>query len=84
MSLCYRKTARDIDCLTRDGFTHIINCAEGKRFGQVDTGPNYYAASPTIRYLGIPGHDSVKYDITPHFHAAAEFVKSADSTGKSP
>lgn len=76
----YRKTARDIDRLVSEGFTHVINCAEGKRFGQVDTNSDFYSNSP-INYLGIPGHDSTKYNITPHFYTAAEFVKSSAAGG---
>lgn len=33
------------------GITHILNTAEGSRFGQVDTGHAYYRDVPSIRYM---------------------------------
>lgn len=32
------------------GITHVLNTAEGTRFGQVDTGHGYYRDMPSLRY----------------------------------
>lgn len=40
----------------------------------MDTDGKFYEGSG-ICYHGIPGHDSVKFDISKHFQEAAEFVK---------
>lgn len=32
------------------GITHVLNAAEGCRYGQVDTGHSYYRDMPHIRY----------------------------------
>lgn len=32
------------------GITHVLNTAEGSRFGQVDTGHGYYRDMTTLRY----------------------------------
>lgn len=39
------------------GITHVLNTAEGSRFGQVDTGHAYYRDMPQIRYMGFPMTD---------------------------
>lgn len=31
------------------GITHVLNTAEGSRFGQVDTGHSYYRDMPNLR-----------------------------------
>lgn len=31
------------------GITHVLNTAEGTRFGQVDTGHGYYRDMPSLR-----------------------------------
>lgn len=33
------------------GITHVLNTAEGSRFGQVDTGHGYYRDMTTLRYV---------------------------------
>lgn len=78
LSISCRVIARDKMRLVREGFTHVINCAQGKRFGQVDTDEDFYAETG-INYLGIPGHDSVKFDISKHFKEAADFMKSCEN-----
>lgn len=60
--------------------THIVNCAQGKRFGQVDTTAEDYVGAD-ISYLGIPGHDSIKFDITPYFTRAADFIREGCCEG---
>ncbi|XP_026462920.1 dual specificity phosphatase DUPD1-like [Ctenocephalides felis] len=43
------ESARCKDYLKLLGITHVLNTAEGARFGQVDTGHLYYRDMPTIR-----------------------------------
>ncbi|KAF6023154.1 DUSP3 [Bugula neritina] len=74
------KTAKDIPELKKNQITCVINCAQGKRFGQVDTNEQYYADSG-ISYFGIPGHDSVKFDLSLYFKDAAEYIKEKLETG---
>lgn len=38
------------------GITHVLNTAEGSRFGQVDTGHGFYRDMPNLR-LEIPSVD---------------------------
>jgi len=80
---CCRKTAKDIPELKKNQITCVINCAQGKRFGQVDTNEQYYADSG-ISYFGIPGHDSVKFDLSLYFKDAAEYIKEKLETGLLP
>ncbi|XP_048509903.1 dual specificity protein phosphatase 3 isoform X2 [Athalia rosae] len=46
-------TAKNKEYLKKLGITHVLNAAEGKRFGFVDTDKNYYKDT-TIKYLGLP------------------------------
>ncbi|KOC68606.1 Dual specificity phosphatase DUPD1, partial [Habropoda laboriosa] len=62
------------------GITHLLNAAEGKRFGFVDT-DRYYYADTTIKYLGLPLDDSYTTDISKYFNTAASFIDEAVSTG---
>ena len=63
------------------GVTHVVNCAQGKRFGQVDTNTEFYSEA-NISYFGISGHDSIKYDISIHFNDAANFIEEGLKSGK--
>jgi len=61
------------------GITHILNAAEGKRFGFVNTNNNYYSDT-TIKYLGLPIKDLPTTDISKYFYTAANFIDEAIST----
>lgn len=63
------------------GITHILNTAEGSRFGQVDTGHAYYRDVPTIRYMGFPLTDHPATDISRYFYIAAKFIDNGISSG---
>lgn len=62
-------------------FTHVLNTAEGRRFGQVDTGHAYYRDLPQIRYMGFPMTDHPSTDISRYFYIAAKFIDNALSNG---
>lgn len=61
------------------GVTHLLNAAEGKRFGFVNTDSHYYADT-TIKYLGLPIKDLPTEDIGKYFYTAANFIDEAVST----
>lgn len=61
--------------------THVLNTAEGTRFGQVDTGHAYYRDQAHIRYMGFPMTDHPSTDIAKYFYIAAKFIDSAISNG---
>lgn len=63
------------------GITHVLNTAEGSRFGQVDTGHAYYRDMPQIRYMGFPMTDHPSTDISRYFYIAAKFCDNAISSG---
>lgn len=61
------------------GITHLLNAAEGKRFGFVNTDSSYYADTK-IKYLGLPIKDLPTEDISKYFYTAAKFIDEAIST----
>lgn len=64
------------------GITHLLNAAEGKTFGFVNTGKDYYV-NTTIKYLGLSLADHPTVDISKYFHTAASFIDEAvSSNGK--
>ncbi|CAK9833573.1 Dual specificity phosphatase 29 [Anthophora retusa] len=73
-------TAKNKKYLKMLGITHILNAAEGKRFGFVNTDKNYYADT-TIKYLGLPLADICTTDISKYFNTAAAFIDEAVSMG---
>lgn len=63
------------------GITHVLNTAEGSRYGQVDTGHAYYRDMPNVRYMGFPMTDQPSTDISRYFYIAAKFIDNAISSG---
>lgn len=63
------------------GFTHVLNTAEGSRFGQVDTGHRYYRDMPEVRYMGFPMTDQPSTDIARYFYIAAKFIENGVNSG---
>ncbi|XP_033336393.2 dual specificity protein phosphatase 3 isoform X1 [Megalopta genalis] len=74
------ETAKNKKYLEMLGITHLLNCAEGNRFGFVNTGANYYK-DITIKYIGLPLADLFTTDISKYFYTAADFIDEAISTG---
>ncbi|XP_068982694.1 dual specificity protein phosphatase 3-like isoform X1 [Bombus flavifrons] len=73
-------TAKNKKYLKILGITHLLNAAEGKRFGFVNTDKNYYSDT-TIKYLGLPLIDLCTTDISKYFYIIADFIDEAVSTG---
>lgn len=76
----YRETAKNKKYLEMLGITHLLNAAEGRRFGFVNTDSNYYADT-AIKYYGIPVTDLPTADISKYFYTVADFIDEAMSTG---
>ncbi|XP_004518795.1 dual specificity phosphatase DUPD1 isoform X5 [Ceratitis capitata] len=83
-------SAKNKSFLRMMGITHVLNAAEGCRYGQVDTGHSYYRDMPSIRrnnkdtffrYMGFPMVDAPTTDISRYFYVAAKFIDSAISSG---
>lgn len=79
-SILYSVTAKNKKYLKILGITHLLNAAEGKRFGFVNTDKNYYSDT-TIKYLGLPLIDLCTTDISKYFYIIADFIDEAVSTG---
>ncbi|XP_003708359.2 dual specificity protein phosphatase 3 isoform X2 [Megachile rotundata] len=73
-------TAKNIEYLKMLGITHLLNAAQGKKFGFVNTDESYYI-NTTIKYLGLPLADLLTTDISKYFYTAAAFIDEAVSTG---
>ena len=73
-------TAKNKKYLKILGITHLLNAAEGKRFGCVNTNKSYYSDT-TIKYLGLPLIDMCTTDISKYFNIIADFIDEAISTG---
>lgn len=87
MTICLfvfdRITAKNKQYLKMLGITHLLNAAEGKRFGFVHTDRNYYKDTRII-YLGLPMADLPSTDISRYFFTSANFIEdSMRSSGES-
>lgn len=60
--------------------THLLNCAEGKKFGFCRSDRSYYSDTP-IKYLGLPILDVPTQDISQYFRTAADFIEDALNSG---
>ncbi|XP_044764912.1 dual specificity protein phosphatase 3 isoform X2 [Coccinella septempunctata] len=76
-----KSTAKDKRFLIKNGFTHVLNAAEGFDFmTQVDTSQDFYREA-RIKYLGIPGEDRPSWNISVYFELAAKFIDNAVKSG---
>lgn len=66
--------------LTKLGITHVVNTAEGKLFGMVDTDQDFYRYT-NIQYLGFSLMDLPVTNISAHFDEVAEFIDCAVTSG---
>ncbi|KAK5639283.1 hypothetical protein RI129_011775 [Pyrocoelia pectoralis] len=72
--------AKDKKFLLQNGFTHIVNAAEGIDDYQVNTNQQYYTPLK-IKYIGIPGHDRPSWNISVYFEQVAKFIDNAIKSG---
>ena len=63
--------------------THVLNTAEGKKTGLVDTNEDFYYPYG-IKYMGIKLFDVAQTNISKHFLDVADYIDEAlDEGGKS-
>ncbi|XP_065207341.1 dual specificity protein phosphatase 3 [Planococcus citri] len=74
------EAAKNIEYLKEIGVTHVLNTAEGDRFGMVNTNADYYKGSG-IKYLGLPLKDLPTESISKYFHQAADFIDEGLASG---
>lgn len=77
----YSASAKSKVFLRLMGITHVLNTAEGSRYGQVDTGHLYYRDMPNIRYMGFPMTDQPSTDISKYFYIASKFIENGINSG---
>ena len=58
------------------GFTHVLNAAEGRKFGQINTSATFYEEFD-IQYMGFSILDNPMYRINQFFRPALEYLKTA-------
>lgn len=78
----FSRLAMDLGKLKKLGFTHILNAAEGRKFGQINTSATYYEEAG-IKYLGFSIIDNPSYKIGMHFEEAIQFLEEALNEKKS-
>ncbi|XP_038108199.1 dual specificity protein phosphatase 3 isoform X3 [Culex quinquefasciatus] len=74
-------SARNKQYLRLIGVTHVLNTAEGTRFGQVDTGHSFYRDMSGVRYMGFPMVDQPTTDISRYFYIASKFIENGINSG---
>ena len=81
INLFFSATAKNKQYLVeRLGITHLLNCAEGNKFGFCKTDKNFYKDTP-IKYMGLPILDVPSTNISQYFFAAANFIEEAINSG---
>ena len=76
----FRSAAKNAFYLTKIGVTHVLNTAEGKKVGLVDTNENYYYPYG-IKYMGLKLFDVAQTNISKHFLEVADFIDEALNDG---
>ncbi|XP_048751881.2 dual specificity protein phosphatase 3-like [Ostrea edulis] len=68
--------AKDKEELKRKRVTHVVNCAQGTKFNQINTDEEYFSGSD-IKFLGIQALDTARFPIKQYFQTAADFIEEA-------
>ncbi|XP_061197765.1 dual specificity protein phosphatase 3-like [Saccostrea echinata] len=68
--------AKNVEELKRKRVTHIVNCAQGNKFNQINTDEEYFSGTD-IMFLGIKALDTARFPINQFFHSAADFIDEA-------
>lgn len=66
--------ASDKEKLKLIGVTHVVNCAEGNKFCQINTSEDFFSGSD-IKYHGINAMDVPKFRLIDYFRPAADFIE---------
>lgn len=72
--------AKNKQYLKRIGITHVLNTAEGNRFGMVNTSKAYYRDT-NIKYMGVQLIDLPMANISVHFEETADFIENGVKSG---
>ncbi|XP_067001340.1 dual specificity protein phosphatase 3 [Anabrus simplex] len=72
--------AKNKQYLKKMGITHVLNTAEGNRFGMVNTNQLYYRDT-NIKYMGLQLLDIPITDIGVHFQDASNFIEDGIRRG---
>lgn len=72
-----RFTSHDRFGLWQLGVTHVLNAAHGKLCCRGNE--DFYGT--TVKYFGVPANDLPKFDLSPFFYPAAEFIHQALISG---
>jgi len=72
--------AKDINYLTINNFTHVINCANGSSLINVNENENIYP--PNIKYLCIYLRDSINSDIIYNIFEVIKFIEADNQKNK--
>ena len=75
-----RGAARNAFYLKKIGVTHVLNTAEGKRIGLVDTNEDFYYPYG-IKYMGLKLFDVAQTNIAKHFSDVSNYIDEALSEG---
>ena len=76
---CYREIASNIAKLQKENITHVLNCAQGTKFNQINTSASYLK-SAGIQSHGIKANAIITFKMAPEFTKAAEFLENALKT----
>ena len=71
-----RGAAKNKAYLKLIGVTHVLNCAEGVHFCQINTG-SYFYSDHNIKYMGLNILDVPQAKISIHFQETADFIERA-------
>lgn len=74
-----KEIASDIAKLQKENITHVLNCAQGTKFNQIDTSASYFKGAG-IEYHGIKANDIITFKMAPEFNKAADFLENALKT----
>ena len=75
-----RGAAKNAFYLKKIGVTHVLNTAEGKKTGLVDTNEDFYYPYG-IKYMGIKMFDVAQTNISKHFLDVADYIDEALNEG---
>lgn len=78
--LFYSGAAKNKQYLRRIGITHVLNTAEGNKFGMVNTNRAYYRDT-NIKYMGVQLEDLPLTNISIYFEETADFIESGVKSG---
>ena len=74
-----RESATNLEFLRSLEISHVLNSAEGKKPGCVDTSQEFYQPRG-VRYLGLKMFDVPQTNISKYFDEASNFIEEAVSS----